>query len=248
MARIRHLERAPITEALIDIRVSVAKQFDATIFLDLKESLRDRYPNVEERRGAEAAIEFGPGKPLAARTRDLGLQGFFFKSGDGLNITQFRVDGFTFNRLRPYTSWEQIIPEALSLWKLYAEKVSPEYVSRLILRYINHLNIPLPIEDFSQYLTSRPIVPPDLPQFITSFLTRVVLYEPESGLAANVTQALEKGLDPNSVSVILDIDAYKTGEFDPHGAEIAEVLEALHRFKNRVFFSSLTEAALRSYE
>ena len=121
-------------------------------------------------------------------------------------------------------------------------------MSRLALRYINRLNIPLPIEDFSLYLTSPPVIPPDLPQEVSSFLTRVVLHESTVSLAANITQALEQGLDPNSVTVILDIDAYKTGEFDPHGAEIAEVLEALHHFKNRVFFSSLTEAALRLYE
>ena len=248
MIRIRHLERAPITEALIDFRVSVSKQLDAATFLEFKEFLGDRYPKVEERRGAQAAIEFGPGKPLAAHTKDLGLQGFFFRSGDGLNIAQFRVDGFTFNRLKPYTRWEEIFPEALRLWKLFIEKVTPEYVSRLALRYINHLNIPLPIEDFAQYLTLPPVVPPELPQHVSSFLTRVVLHESESGLAANVTQALEQGLDPKSVTIILDIDAYKTGEFDPHGAEVAEVLEALHGFKNRIFFGSLTEAALRLYE
>ena len=239
MARIRHLTRAPITEALIDFRVSAPKEFDATKFLALKKQLGDRYPNVQERRGAEAAIEFGPGK-FSTHTEDLGLHGYFFKSADGLNIAQFRVDGFTFNRLKPYTSWEQIFPEALSLWKLYTERVSPECVSRLALRYINHLNIRLPIEDFSQYLTSPPVVPPELPQEISSFLTRVVLHEPELSLAANVTQALEKGLDPNSVAVILDIDANKVGEFDPHGEEISQVLEALHVFKNRIFFSRLT--------
>ncbi len=248
MARIRHLQRAPITEALIDFRVSVSKQLDGSTFSDLKESLRNGYPNVEERRGAEAAIAFGPGHLLATRTRDLGVQGFFLKSADGLNVAQFRVDGFTFNRLKPYTSWEQVLPEALHLWKTYVDKASPDYVSRLALRYINHLNIPLPIEDFSQYLTSSPVVPPDLPQDISSFLTRVVLHEPESGLAANVTQALEKGLDPSSVAVILDIDAYKTGEFDPRGAEVAEVLEALHVFKNRIFFGSVTDHALRLCE
>ena len=134
------------------------------------------------------------------------------------------------------------------MWRSYTATVSPEYVSRLALRYINRLNIPLPVEDFSLHLTSPPVIPPDLPQEISSFLTRVVFHESKLGLAATITQALEQGLDPNSVTVILDIDAYKTGEFDPHGAEIAEVLEALHGFKNRVFFSSLTEAALGVYE
>ncbi len=198
-------------------------------------------------RGAEAAIELGAGK-FATHARDLGLRGFLFKSADGLNIAQFRVDGFTFNRLKPYTSWEEVFPEAIRLWRSYAATVSPEYVSRLALRYINRLNIPVPVEDFSLYLTSPPGIPPDLPQEISSFLTRVVLHESVLGLAANITQALEQGLDPSSVTVILDIDAYKVGEFDPHGAEISEVLAALRVFKNRIFFGSLTDVALREYE
>lgn len=247
MAHARHLKRAPITEAIIDLRVSALKEFDSRRFLTLKEHLRDRYPNVQEARGAEAGFELAPGK-VATHARDLGLQGFFFKSDDGVNIAQFRVDGFTFNRLAPYTSWEEVFPEAIRLWKLYSETASPEYVSRLALRYINRLTIPVPIEDFSQYLTSPPMVPRNLPQVISSFLTRVVLHEPESQLAANVTQALEEGLDPKSVGVILDIDAYKVGEFDPRGAEIAQVLAELHDFKNTIFFGSVTEAALRFYE
>ena len=248
MARIRPLKRAPITEAIIDLRVNVPKEVVPEIFSDLKERLRDSYPMIEERRTREAAIQLGPGPLLATSTRDLGFHGFFFKSTEGLNIAQFRVDGFTFNRLKPYTSWEQIFPEASRLWKLYTEKLSPEFASRLALRYINHLTIPVPIEDFSSYLTSPPVVSPELPQDIRSFLTRIVLHEPKSDLAANVTQALETGLDPNTVTILLDIDAYRAGEFDPRGDEIPRVLEALHDFKNAVFFGSLTEAALRFCE
>jgi uncharacterized protein (TIGR04255 family) len=247
MAHARHLKRAPITEAIIDFRVAVPKEFDPARFLTLKDQLGDHYPSIQEMRGAEAGIELGAGK-LATHARDLGPRGFLFKSADGLNIAQFRVDGFTLNRLKPYTSWEQVFPEARRLWKLYVERISPESVSRLALRYINHLRIPLPMEDFSQYLTSPPVVPPDLPQAISRFLTRVALLDPESGLEANVTQVMEGGLDPNSVTVILDIDAYKVGEFDPHGADASQVLEVLHVFKNRIFFGSLTDLALREYE
>ncbi len=46
----------------------------------------------------------------------------FSKTPDRLNVAQFRRDGFTFNRLRPYTKWEEIRPEALRLWQLYTAK------------------------------------------------------------------------------------------------------------------------------
>ena len=108
--------------------------------------------------------------------------------------------------------------------------------------------IPLPVSDFSNYLTAPPIVPPELPQYVSSFLVRLVIHDPALDLAANVTQALEKGLDPNNINIIFDIDAYKTGEFKPGSEEITNVLDMLRNFKNDFFFNSLTDKAVEVYE
>ena len=64
-------------------------------------------------------------------------------------MIQLRVDGFTFNRLKPYTSWEKIFPRAYRFWKKYLDCVEPVGVTRLATRYINALDVPIPKTTFS---------------------------------------------------------------------------------------------------
>jgi uncharacterized protein (TIGR04255 family) len=113
------------------------------------------------------------------------------------------------------------------------------------LRYINKFDIPLfpqALRDFNEYLTAAPIVPEGLPQGVNSFLTRVVIHDPEIDAAAIITQAFEQIIDPKFIPIILDIDAFK--QKDRIGEEEAwQALEELRHFKNKIFFSSITEKA-----
>ena len=40
------------------------------------------------------------------------VDGYVFTSADGKQVVQYRLDGFTFSRLRPYTRWEEVFAEA----------------------------------------------------------------------------------------------------------------------------------------
>lgn len=246
MATHRYLANAPITEALIDFRAVLAKPGGPEWLPLLKKRLGAAYPNAEEGRRYKVRIEGKP--PPSPVTEDEGFHGHLLKSQDGLNIAQFRVDGFTFNRLKPYTTWENVLSEARELWALYTEIAAPRLVSRVALRYINHLKLPLPIGDISAYLVAPPAPPPGAPKDVTSFLTRLVVRDAERGLAANIVQALEPGVEGQSATAILDIDAYKNQNFDPHAEAIWSVFEALREMKNKIFFGSITEDAARLYE
>jgi uncharacterized protein (TIGR04255 family) len=248
MVEIRHLQNAPIAEALIDFRVKNSNVRSLEKSLDtLKERIGVRYPRVQATRGFQAEVKFRSGGAAEHSTEDTGFQGYFFVSEDGLKIAQFRYNGFTFNRLKPYSSWEEILPEALDLWKLYIEVAKPEYIVRVSLRYINHIKLPLPIDDMSRYLTGLPDVPENTLYLLKSFLTRLLIIEPRLNLEAAVTQALEPDIESNSVVVILDIDTFKQKEFSPQDSEILTTLDALRKMKNIIFFGSITEETLRLF-
>lgn len=243
MPTVRHLENAPITEALVDFRVNARKDFRAEEFRSLKEQLRAVYPNVEERRGLEASFEFKPGLPITTMQREVGLQSLFFRSADNLNVAQFRIDGFTHNRLKPYTSWEALLPEAVRLWELYVKVAKPEYVTRLALRYINHLRLPTNVDGLGRFLATAPALPAGYPSHVRGFLTRFEVTDRETEIAANVAQALDAP-SVDGVTVILDIDVYKEEHFDVGDARIPEVLATLRSLKNRIFFDTLTEQGI----
>ena len=247
----RHLQNAPITEAIIDFRVKARPDLRAEDFGAVKDRLAARLPKVEERRGLQARIELlkakgeQPGPPLV---QDLGLQGYFFRSQDEKIIAQFRIDGFTLNRLRPYTSWEDIFPQAMELWRLYLRVAKPIAVIRPAVRYINHIPLPSGTEKFENYLRAAPAIPPELPQYVSSFLTRVTIHNPEDHVAAHVTQALQPTTDMQRLTVILDIDAYKEAELSVEDPAIERIFMQLRAFKNMIFFNSLTDQALRQFE
>lgn len=239
-----HLPNAPITEAIFDFRVEGAENLDPEVFKVAAERLADRYPICEAAQRWEALFQIKEGEVLPPAPPQSSPHGIFVRTADGEQLAQFRVDGFTFNRLQPYTRWSDLFPEAMRLWQLYSELSAPRRVTRLATRYINRMRFPVPIGDFGDWLTAPPAVPEGLPQGISQFLTRVTLHDPEGDQLAHVSQWLEPGEDQDNIVILLDIDAFRTVPLDPHAGAIAQTFESLRVFKNRIFFGSLTDKAL----
>lgn len=243
MAEYCLLQRAPITEALIDIRVKTRDGVNVEIFNNLHDAISERYPKKTTRNKQEGKIEFKKGEPPITSTSDTVL-GYSFVSADGKQIFQARIDGFTFNRLSPYDRWETLRDEAIELWRMYKDLTAPE-ITRVALRFINKINIPTePTTNikFEDYLTTSPIIPEKLPQGLLSFLSRVVMHNPEIDALAIIAQVYEGIIEPKFVPIILDIDVYRQKEkFSEE--EAWETLEKLRKFKNNIFFESITEKA-----
>jgi uncharacterized protein (TIGR04255 family) len=235
------LRNAPITEALIDFRIKIKEGFDVGQIEKLYDVISGEYPDKKARHRLEGRFEFKKGEKPISLSNEI-VDEFVFTSTDQKQVFQARIDGFTFNRLKPYDKWESFRDEAVKLWRLFKELISPEIV-RVGLRYINKFDIPLfpqPLRDFNEYLTAAPIVPEGLPQGVSSFLTRVVIQNPEIDAAAIITQAFEQIIDPKFIPIILDIDTFKQKDrIDEE--EAWQDLEELRQFKNEIFFSSITE-------
>jgi uncharacterized protein (TIGR04255 family) len=242
------LKNAPITEALIDIRVKLHSEIDVKIIDSIYDSIKEQYPERLEQKITGAQFEFKAGDTGEIKPIEAKINGYRYISSDKKRIVQTMLDGFTFSWLHPYIKWENLRNEANRLWKFYADITSPESITRVALRYINNLNIPMPIEDYSDYLTAPPIVPEELPQGVGSFLTRVVIHEPSIDAHAIITQALDRIVDPKVAPVILDIDVFKLKTEGIEEKDAWETLEKLRNFKNKIFFSSISNKLKEMYE
>jgi len=235
------LANAPITEALIDIKIRIKDDFDLNRLQSLYAFISDTYPDKKPQQKWESKLEFKPDGPITT-TSGGQVFGYVFNSADKKQIFQAKLDGFTFNRLKPYDTWESFRNEAKRLWQFYSQLMAAE-ITRVAVRYINRFNIPLPIKDFNEYLVAAPIVPDILPQGVFSFLTRVVIVNPEINANAIITQALEQAKEPSSVPIVLDIDAFRYNREGIKEEEAWVLLEKLRDFKNDIFFSSITDKA-----
>lgn len=244
MADIRHLPNAPITEALIDIRVKLPSGFKVAVFENIVDNSIKNYPIRGEitKYGAKLGIK---DKKSFVEAHDLVIDGILYKSKDEKNIVQFKRSGFTFNRLKPYTQWEEIVGNAKDLWNLYVKYAEPVKITRIATRYINFIR--LPDDNFDDYMVSPPHIAEGIPDKLTGYLRRLNLREASTDIQANVTQAIEESTEKNMVTLILDIEAYINKMQEPDSEQIWDNLEDLRTMKNRVFFNSLTEKTIQLF-
>ena len=241
MDRYPHLKNAPIAEALIDIQVQLPPNIEIGDLIKLQKSVSNDYPIKAQQKKQSGKLVFGPGAAPSVKELVDELYGVICTSKDGKNIFQARIDGFTFSRLEPYEYWHNLKLEGKKVWEIYNKFLRPKKITRIALRYINKLKLPLPIRDFQDYLTAAPTLPPRMPQEFVTFLTRIVALDHSSGAISVITQALEPISEENYVTVLLDIDVYKSIEDTITEKEMWTILERLRVLKNRIFFNSITE-------
>lgn len=231
----------PITEAIFDIRVTLPKDTKLEKLLSFQELVSEEFPVKKDRHKWEGKFKFDLVNPSAGATTHE-IDGYLFHAVNNQKIVQARLDGFTFNKLKPYTKWELFSSEAFSLWEKYVKIAEPVAITRLALRYINRIEIPLPFKDFSEYILTRPELGDGIPSGISDFLFRLVIPNAEVQAVAVITETIDKN---NPVSdklpLILDIDVFKDVNWPLDNKKIMETMEALRDFKNTVFLSSLTD-------
>jgi uncharacterized protein (TIGR04255 family) len=231
---------APITEAIIDIRTQLPETVSLSNLEELHNAIQEEYPQKRTRVMWEGAFELkGEEEPIKTARRQ--IDGYLFTSSDGRRVVQFRLDGFSFSRLRPYTRWEEVCGEARRLWDIYRTGTKPIIVQRLATRYINSIEIPSKKFDYDDYFTAAPKIPQGLPQLLSHFFTRLVIPFPDQGATAIVIQTPAEKPDPINTTVILDIDAFAEVSLVSNDAKFDEILAILRKVKNEIFFSSITE-------
>jgi uncharacterized protein (TIGR04255 family) len=238
------LNNAPIVEAVIDIRVFREPVVSPDTFAGLNPSIGEKYSAVQPIHSFEArfGIESGKISDSAQRRSDFG-----WRYQAGTEVAQFRVDGFTFSKLEPYTTWEDVFGEAFRLWEVYLRLAKPAQLSRIAVRYINRMRVS-GSRSISEFLEAPPTLPEPIPPVMKDFLTRVHVADEARNSAAVIVQALEPQFDPNVMSLLLDIDAYHELSVDPTDPELPALFQQLRELKNEIFYASITERSAEMYQ
>ena len=150
--------------------------------------------------------------------------------------------------MKPYNSWKDFSEEAFELWDLYRKQTRPTKITRLALRYINNIEIPLPITNFKSYFKTIPEVAPELPQGFMGFLMRLIIPNEDIGATGVITETIGPPTPSGKLPFILDIDVSKQSEYEKNIDIIPEEMEKLRTYKNDIFFGSITEETRRLFE
>lgn len=237
--------KAPIVEALVELRVSSKEPRALDDLLALRFAEENAYPELQAQFGIEQRIQVG-----AAVTTETHHErvGHVLVDAGKQQIVQVAPLRFAFSRLAPYQSWEPFMSEAVRLFDAYQRIAHVDKIDQLAVRYINRIDVPLASVELKDYLLTGPEISRALPQGLDAYFFQVRLPLPEFGVATTINETIAEPAHPGVTALILDIEVSRDTALDPGARDVLEgELEQLRAAKNFVFESCITDASRRLF-
>jgi uncharacterized protein (TIGR04255 family) len=245
------LGNSPVVEVVLDIDCDLPPDFDLAGSEDrFREAFLSSYPKLRKSIVATHHVEVKAGSPTHT-SAELGVSAHQHVSEDEKQIVQVRREGFSFNRLAPYSGLDACLPEIERAWRLFVDLALPIQIRLIRLRYINLLQLPVsqgqPMQ-LSDYFVHSPSLPDKDSLSFLRFLDQRVALENETGQVVEWVLA-SQGLDGNHWPVILDISSVsKNPPLVDAWEQIVGQIQSLRRLNNQVFSKSLTEKCLQLFQ
>jgi uncharacterized protein (TIGR04255 family) len=233
----RQYAKPPLLQVTIDLQFAKPDGFEIGQLEDLRPSFSPKYPIVDTVFQGQFLITF-PGGP--APTTESTPNGLLFQTDDRRHAFRLTDASLTFTQNAPYTNWEEVVEEYGPICEKFYDLYRPRLINRIGMRYVNRIDIQTqPIELFD-YFRIYPSVSSDLPQNITAFFMQTqLLDEPETLV---ITQTPVPSPSEGMVSLLLDLDVFRSGQQVDSSPDILTVLEGMHEKLDRYFEASITDA------
>lgn len=224
---------APVVEAILLIEYVPLIATGGAAVAEFAEAVRDRHPEHLHASPVTSEIGLTPTGGVAVESVTRNPPEHIFRSADGKDLVQLRRNGFAVNRLSPYSDWETFRDRAAEMWHLFRARFEVEPVTRIGLRYLNRIELPVENLDFSDYLRTVPSIPAEIEPRLSEFFLRLGFPEntiPAHGVLTAATGMISDGI-PGTLPLTLDIEAVSTGPQSENA--IWQTADRLREFKNR---------------
>lgn len=247
----KQLKNPPIQEALIDIRFETSQAVELVALEKFADKLNSKYPKKSPRIRFSVGIQVNANSNVAEKpVKQKYLQeGYVVTAENTKEAVQFTANNFTFNKLHPYSSWEEIKKDASVIWSDFSKEFQVSKVKRIALRYINKLQLDLPFKNgFEDFVKILPTIPEGLPQEIEHFSMQLIMPKKGENIKAIINQTFEKRSDKEAIDFILDIDAFNQSDVGIPLDSLWSEFEKIRNFKNDIFFLSTTDGIRNKYD
>ncbi len=242
--------KAPIVEAVVDIDCDMPPAMDlAALENQARDLFRDRYPKFRGQliQQHQFKQEIGAAPEMSIRQSLHALQ---FLHDDEKQLVQVRGLGFSFNRLAPYSSLDDYLPEIERAWGLFVSFASPVQIRAVRLRYINRILLPLTNGrvELDEYLKLSPRLPDEKRLTFAGFLNQHAVVEAVTGNQANIVLTTQPQV-VDQLPLIFDIEATSAGNAEPGDWPWIEAkIQSLRSLKNHIFVNALTDKCLKLFQ
>lgn len=232
--------KAPIQEAVFDIRVDKVQNVDVDSYASLVKDQLSNYPKIEKQTvvSSQFKVDSNADDIITPDKNEKKVIGAVFSKEDDNIKIQFRKDGFTFNMLSPYSEWSDFSAFAFKCWDLYKDVVKPNNIVRIALRYINRIELPLKDLYFGHYFNDMPAIPEVFEKTYAEFFLRTLTFCKDSGNPVILIRRTGKATE-ETLPFIIDIDVFKKENIDL--SHIQKEFQVLRKNKNDIFESLITD-------
>ena len=175
--------------------------------------------------------------------------GFLLRSDDQADTAIISQNSLIVARLAPYRGWDTLHEQFISAWKSWKKVAKTKPISRVGVRYINRIDIPLKGEnkiDLEDYLTFYPKVPELGNSPMVEYLIQVT--QPINSLwTATITSTLLPPPLINHISLLLDIDVFRTESIPLNDEDLWAMIAEARIIKNTVFQSCITHKSMELF-
>lgn len=240
----------PIIEAVVDIECDLPPDFDLdALGKAADDCFAPEYPKRENRMVDRFRLGLGSGSSKTQRIEH-STGSLLYRNEVGDQLVQVRGQGYSFNRLAPYSSLDDYLGEIERTWKLYVDLAKPVRIKRTALRYINRIPLPSrgkPVQ-LDEYFQVEPRLPIGEDLDLTGFLNQHSAVERKSGHQINLVL---KGLPREGTvcPILFDIRVHSDDGCQPEDwSGLLAQIQSLRDLKNRIFKNTLTKKCRAMYK
>lgn len=248
------LRNPPIREAIISVAFAGNVELGLLTKFRKHEYIKQHYPEHRNSLAIQLSGEFKPGGevpegkslPISASHQQEGYV-MISKEEDRTRVVQTKLGQLSFHITKKYETWEAFSGEFKKIWSIFCEVVGRTDLRQMSLRYVNEIEIDLPMEKgFEEYLTFLPTIPEGINHNLNRFFIQIDLPNEAETLNSIITETFVG--DDEKLKVLLDINVRKDDDFECNSEAMWAGLEEMRAYKNELFERCVTPKTIKMYE
>lgn len=228
-----------ISEALCEIHFSSNEEYNQKKINELKNTLKNTYPDVSEKQIKHYRAEIGEnGLSMKEEVSQRGI----FKHKERNHLLQISPGLLTVNEIGRYPSWDTFINDINLGYSTLSKVFTISSIDRVGLRYINLIPRRDRNEALFYWLNPNKYYPDGILNNTTGFLSRCEFnLQNNHKLIVTLSESLQQD---NLGFIIFDIDVISSGLQNTEYQLLLSHLNELHAIASDVFHSSISQKYL----
>jgi uncharacterized protein (TIGR04255 family) len=241
-------QQPPITEAVIEIRFS--EPMPTADLAKVSDTFKSTYPHEQIVTDVSVQLYFRHDTQNTAQAKAIEKRGHRRSSPDQTELVLLWPAIFVVSQLAPYPGWDVFFARFQRDWNTWKRAVSYKNISRIGVRYINRIDIPVegrPVTHEEEFLNVYVHMPDEL-QPLAAWAVQGQLRLPDIGCKLTLNSSVVPSPLLGHVAFVLDQDIAKDDRPPQNDAEIYELINQIRDKKNSVFESCITDKARRLFK